>query len=184
VKEPKPPTATELRESADRLEFEGRAGLAVVLAEVKRLRRIAGQLERQAAPRTSSLISSRDDIRVADLAGSPVTERAKRPPAELSTRLAIGKKNATRSCLFDDWLTSTNQTATSWALAPEHRQADEKPKWAPSTVRAWMLDKKRKSARPVPEEAALLIAAESGGAVPAEDSSWPNGISRPRRRSG
>lgn len=173
------PTPAELRKRADRLELEGRAALA----EAKRLRHVARKFERlQETFASPSLTSSRDDINVAALALGRVTERARRPPAELSTRLAIGTKNATRRCLFSDWLTSTNQTATSWALAPEHRRPNKKPKWAPSAVRAWMLAPERKSARAVPEAAAILIAAESGGAVPAEDSAWPNGISRPRRR--
>jgi len=96
-----------------------------------------------------------------------------------AARLAIGAKNATRSCLFNEWLAATDQTATSWALA--HPDAENKPRWAPSAVRAWMMAG-GKSARAIPEEAADLIAAESNGAVPALDTAWPNGISRPRRR--
>jgi hypothetical protein len=174
------PTPAELRERADRLDIEGRAALA----EAKRLRHVARKLERlQETFASPSLTSPRDDNNVLPVPlGRTVTERARRPPAELSTRLAIGMKNATRRCLFSDWLTSTSQTATSWALAPEHRRPNKTPKWAPSAVRAWMLAPERKSARAVPEAAATLIAAESGGAVPAEDSAWPNGISRPRRR--
>jgi hypothetical protein len=178
------PTSREIREEADRLEVEGRAALA----EAKRLHRLAGKIERlEAAVVSKRLTSSRDEHSVSrgTLATEIVTEvgkRLRRAPTQASTRLAIGAKNTTRVCLFNDWLAATDQSATSWALDPRHADASGKPRWAPSAVRAWMMDAGKKSARAVPRDAADLIAVESKGAVPAEDSAWPNGISRSRRR--
>lgn len=101
-----------------------------------------------------------------------------------SAKFKTGSQNAGKArdaTPFGRWLTAREMAASVWAS--EHK--DEKTgelRWSPMAVRAWMLPKGAPGARGVPEDAAKLIAKETKGAVPAADSSWPSGISRPRRR--
>lgn len=139
------------------------------------------ELRRIFEERTSRLTSTRVDSTVdIDTMESPASNRRQTDEARRRISAAnVGEE--TKATKFWQWLDSQHLTAADWSRAHSNPE-NGKPRWSPSAVRGWMQPAEAEGARSIPEEAAELIAAESGGAVPALDDTWPSGISRQRRR--
>lgn len=174
-KQPENLSPAQMRDLADRLERQAQAQIA----RARQLRGAADTIEAIRAmgpPETNPLTSTRVE---STLELDTMEARTRSDASKFNTGIRNAGK-ARGQTPFGRWLLEQEKAASVWAA--EHRNEDGSLRWSPMSVRAWMLPAKSVGARAIPEEAAKLIARESKGAVPATDSSWPSGISRPRRR--